>query len=463
LSFYTVIVSVAACCGSISFGYANSIISTTLAQPSFLEYMGLNTAHNATELLSATNGLYYAGACLGALAGPYISDQWGRKWGLAFASVILIISAAFMAGSVNIAMFLVFRFWSGFGAFGLLMSIPVYISEIAPPRIRAGIVDLHGVFFNLGFAFACWVGYGFYCWPTHKLVQWRPPLAFQALFPSILVTSLLFMPESPRWLALKGQNDKALKILKRLHESLDESEDSFVMMEFYQIKRQAAVDSALPGGFLDLFRRPSYRKRTFVGAFTNSITQCSGVLVINAYGPIIYSMLGFDTSKQIILAGCWVSVAAFVNFWAMFFVDRFSRPKFIAVGLILCAATLSVEEAIVSNFVPSDNHDALNAGVATMFIFVVFYSFFIDGSQFAYIPEVFPNHLRAKGSSFAIFCGGLVDLILTQCAPTAFKDIGWKYYLVFIITTTCGAVLMWITFPDTNRKPLEEIAALFGD
>lgn len=48
--------------------------------------MGLNTAHNATELLSATNGLYYAGACLGALAGPYISDQWGRKWGLAFVS-----------------------------------------------------------------------------------------------------------------------------------------------------------------------------------------------------------------------------------------------------------------------------------------------------------------------------------------------------------------------------------------
>lgn len=90
-------------------------------------------------------------------------------------------------------------------------------------------------------------------------------------------------------------------------------------------------------------------------------------------------MLGFDTSKQIILAGCWVSVAAFVNFWAMFFVDRFSRPKFIAVGLILCAAALSVEAAIVSNFVPSDNHDALNAGVATMFLFVVFYSFFIDG------------------------------------------------------------------------------------
>lgn len=94
---------------------------------------------------------------------------------------------------------------------------------------------------------------------------------------------------------------------------------------------------------------------------------------------MLYRLLGFPVQTQLVLAAAWVTVATIMNLVAAFLVDRFPRPKFIAIGLLLCAACMMVEAAIVKNFIPSTNEAALNAGVALLFIFVIFYSIFVDG------------------------------------------------------------------------------------
>jgi len=114
-NFYNVFVVFFMSLGTLSYGYGASIVSTTLGQPSFLSYMGIDTASNGTQLEGATTALYYAGAIFGTFTGSFLADRWGRKSPIWTSTIIMIISGALCTGSVNIGMFITFRFFNGFG------------------------------------------------------------------------------------------------------------------------------------------------------------------------------------------------------------------------------------------------------------------------------------------------------------------------------------------------------------
>jgi hypothetical protein len=173
--------------------------------------------------------------------------------------------------------------------------------------------------------------------------------------------------------------------------------------------------------------------------------------------------LGVSVRGQLLLLALLVTIGIVENSLAMLFVDRFSRPKYIAFGMMGCVAAFGAEAGLVGQYSGSDNSNALRAGVAMMFVFGVFYSFAIDGPQFCYLTEIFPSHLRAKGVSLGVASFSLTNIIWLQVAPTAFANIGWKFYLCLIIPGFFLALIMWFFFPDTRGKPLEEIAAIFGD
>lgn len=185
--------------------------------------------------------------------------------------------------------------------------------------------------------------------------------------------------------------------------------------------------------------------------------------MINNYGPTLYKNLGFSPVKQLLYPAAWLTLTLGINAGAIFLVDLFPRNKYIGVGILGCMVTLIIEAALVANFVPSDNSAALRAAVAMFFIFQIPYGFCLDGTQFAYLGELFPTHLRAKGVSLGVAMISFTNIIWLQAAPTAFITIGWKFYLVFIIPGTIGGFIVYFWFPNTNGLPLEEIAAIFGD
>lgn len=184
---------------------------------------------------------------------------------------------------------------------------------------------------------------------------------------------------------------------------------------------------------------------------------------MSEYGPSIYRALGFGIIKQLLFPSIWLTCGVVLNVIAIFLVDRFPRPRYMAFGLFGCMATLSVEAALVAQFVPSTNEAALQAAVAMFFVFLAFYETCINGTQFCYVSEIFPSNIRAKGLCLGVSTVALVNLMWLQAAPTAFSNIGWRFYLAFIVPGTIGAIYMWFFFPDTNGLPLEEVAALFGD
>lgn len=159
---YNIIVILIMCFGSLGMGYSLNIISSTLAQPSFVKYFQLDTRPDATSIISTANGVFQAGAFFGSCCISYVGDHFGRKIGITVPLLLIIISGAFLAGSVNVPMFIVFRFVSGWGGFWLLGAIPVWMTEIVPPRNRGLLVDLHSASLLLGYASAAWMGFAWY-------------------------------------------------------------------------------------------------------------------------------------------------------------------------------------------------------------------------------------------------------------------------------------------------------------
>jgi MFS family permease len=109
-----------------------------------------------------------------------------------------LISGAVLAGSTNIAVFLVFRFFAGAGAFMILAAVPIWMAEVVPPYLRGALVQFHAIVLVIGYMCASWLGYGIYHWKDHGSANhtWRVPFALQCFFPLCLLLGLYWCPES---------------------------------------------------------------------------------------------------------------------------------------------------------------------------------------------------------------------------------------------------------------------------
>ncbi|CAK7237540.1 hypothetical protein SEUCBS140593_010003 [Sporothrix eucalyptigena] len=462
LTRYNVLVICAIGLGSLSFGYAGAVIGTLLGQPSFQTYFDLATRPHATQLESSMNGVFQAGAFCGTLAQPWIADKWGRRWALAVPAALIFVAGAIMAGSTHIAEFIVFRFVSGAGAYMLAAGPPLLMSELVPSHYRGSLVELHAIFFEGGYIISSWVGFGSFFW-KNNVNTWRLSVGLQCLGPVLLVIALVFIPESPRWLIMQDRMEEAGKILEKIHPNNEAGREQ-AAAQLQHIHIQADLDRQLGSSWGAILAKPAYRKRFMLGIATTGIIQFSGVLVISTYGTVIYDLLAYDSERQLLFQALFLTVGGTVMMAAPFVVDRVPRNRLMGVGMVGCAVVLSILAAIIANFASTGtNSAALKAGLSMIFLYQPFFVIGLDGTQYVYLGEIFPNHLRAKGVCSGTAMIALVNILWLQLAETALETIGWKYFLVFIIPSFLGGICIWQFWPDTRNMPLEEISALFGD
>lgn len=172
-------------------------MTDVIQSPNFLSYFNTD---KTSPIIGAINSTFSGGAVFGALMGGLTMDRFGRKMTIQIGALICLLGAILQSAARNLGMILVGRIAAGWAVGLLSMSVPVYQSECAHPSIRGLIVGLTQQMIGVGFIVSTWVGYGSHQVPDSSSLQWRLPLALQALPAMLLFTGLFFFPESPRHL-----------------------------------------------------------------------------------------------------------------------------------------------------------------------------------------------------------------------------------------------------------------------
>jgi len=284
-------------------------------------------------------------------------------------------------------------------------------------------VGMNGVNIALGYGLASYMGLAFYYVDAPE-AQWRAPLGIALIFPVLMIVICFIAPESPRYLLMKGKVEEARKVTFKLHTIKGDPDQEFARGEFYQMSKQAELDRTLEPGWLEMFRKPSYRKRCMMAMTFAFIGQSTGVLVLNNYGPTIYAALGYDTEYQLIFQCGWISVGIIFNLVGALIMDWTGRRPLLLLGVGGCCLSLILEAAMVASFADeATNKAGLQMGVAAAYLFLAFYSVGVDVAGVVFYAELFPNHIRAKGISLSIGVIALTDLVYLQATATVSTSV----------------------------------------
>jgi MFS family permease len=144
-------------------------------------------------------------------------------------------------------------------------------------------------------------------------------------------------------------------------------------------------------------------------------------------------------------------------------IDRLGRRTFMMIGLAGCMVANILEAALQAEYLGTTNVAGQKAAIFAIFFFILFWSGFLDASQFLYISEIFPMHIRAEGMALGMSALYLADIAVLIAGPIALDKIHWKFFLVFIIPTFVELLCVYFFFPETKQRSLEDINAAFGE
>ncbi|KAH7141627.1 hypothetical protein EDB81DRAFT_884706 [Dactylonectria macrodidyma] len=413
--FTNIVLICSAALSSFNYGYSINVIAGTLVQVAFNQKF--LSGSNANMLIDSNVSGFFGAALIGCVVQAYISNRWGRKSVNRVAAVLVAIDNTLQAGAPHIAMFLVGRYITGLGCGMIITTTPVYLSEISPAHSRGLLVGLQGNFIVFGYISSSCAALGFHF--VSKTYQWRLNYINAAFVGVCLLFSLLFLPESPRWLVEVNRPDEAGEILHNIHKTRQDPNGRVARAELSQIVAQVDQDRSQPRSWAFIFRTPSMRKRLVCTLLVWSMAQSTGITVLANLTPRLFGALCYDTILQLALALVWTVLA---GGWGM-------------------AILVAIQAALRSQYLDSSNLAGVRAAVAIYFLIAFYFCCTLECVGYVYGCEIWPTHLRTH----------------------AFGSIGWKYYIVFICVTVALTIPCMFMLPETAGMSLEEIAVKFGD
>lgn len=454
------------------FGYNQSNIGGLLNYPSFNKYFPEIDTANVVGATKAKNAkaqgtvvaIYTIGCLIGALGITQIGNRIGRRKSLITAATVAAIGLIIQCSSFSTGQFVVGRIISGIGNGGVNAVVPVWQSECTTPKSRGKNVVIIGIFISSGIAAAGWVNVGFSFIQTSE-IAWRFPLALPILFTLMIITFTPFFPESPRWLISKGRFEEAYDTMLDL--STDDSvTEADIRMQMDNISNLLRQGAQYERGFVDLVKpghqRLFYRMCLAIGI--NFCAQMTGANVISYYGSTIFKeSLGLEEKKAALLNAGVLTWKIFAAIFAYVSVDRLGRkPLFISA----CLGMGFSMGALAGCVWAIDHRYTFGASVGATFFLFSFMAFFplgFLGANFLYAAEIAPQDLRIHLAAIGTATHWLFNFVIVEITPIAFVTIKWRYYIVYAVVGVSAAVMVYLFFPETNRRSLEEMEELFSD
>ncbi len=425
-------ISLVAAMGGFLFGFDTAVISG--AEQTIQHLWKLDDFYHG---LAVAMALY--GTVVGALFGGLPADRYGRKKTLFFVGALYLISALGAALATEVYSFMIFRFIGGLGVGASSVVAPMYISEVSPAKSRGRMVGMFQFNVVLGILIA---------YVSNYLLKgagendWRWMLGMVA-FPSVLFMALLpFIPESPRWLMVK-KNDEggARKILQQLDPVNVESSIKAIRDEFNQAGHTTKVTFFSKAYFTPIML-------AVVFAFFN---QVSGINAIIYYAPRIFEMTGLGNSSALIsTVGIGVLNLVFTLI-GMMLIDRSGRKFLMFIG----SFGLIISLGLVSNAFYSNEFGGVPA---FLFLFIAFFALSQGAVIWVFISEIFPNEVRASGQSLGSFTHWILAAVIANAFPYfANKFGGGVIFSFFTVMMILQLFFVWRVMPETKGRTLEEI------
>lgn len=440
--------------GGLLFGYDWVVVGG--AKPFYEPYFDLTTP--LLQGWGTSSALI--GCLLGAIISGMISDRFGRKRLLILAGALFTLSAIGTGLAWNFFWFNVFRIIGGVGI-GLASNLsPMYIAELSPAKLRGQFVSVNQLAIVIGVLLAQSVNWQISLFDqqlpdeatTEMILNswngqygWRWMFAAEAI-PALMFFGLLFIvPESPRWLIKKGNNEMAESILTRVGGS------DYARFEVDDIKQTLAKQEIAQVNYRDLLE-PRLMKVILIGVILAVYQQWCGINVIFYYASDIFQTAGYDVKEvmlNIVITGL---VMLFFTFVAIGTVDRFGRKILMLIG----SAGLALSYGLVGLSFYLET-TGLMVVILTVTA-IAFYSFSLAPVVWVLLSEIFPNRIRGAAMSIAVFSLWVGCFTLSYSFPSLREGMGtaWTFWLYGII---CLAGFLFVLFvlPETKGKSLEDI------
>jgi SP family xylose:H+ symportor-like MFS transporter len=439
--------------GGLLFGYDTAVISG--AEKSLQAYLitslGLNSWIHGATISSALIGCIIGGIFSGVL-----SSRLGRKRTMLLSSALFFISALgsgypeflfFTKGVPTLGVLFMFNFYRIIGGIGVGLAsavVPMYIGEIAPADIRGRLVSWNQFAIIFGMLVVYFVNWGI----AHgKTIEWIDSIGWRWMFFSNAVPAglfgvlLLFVPESPRFMALLGHDGKALDVLTKIN-GAERAKDIF-----REIKDTVEKSSG---------KLYSYGKVVIIiGILLSVFQQFVGINVALYYAPRIFESMGSgkDTSMmQTVVMGL---VNVIFTVLAIMTVDKWGRKPLLMVGSIgMAIGMFAIGALAFFNII----------GTGTL-IFIIIYtaSFMMSWGPICWvlISEIFPNKIRGRAVAIAVAAQWAANYLISSTYPAMMELSSAGTYWFYGAMSILSFIFVWKMVPETKGKTLEEMEKLW--
>jgi sugar porter (SP) family MFS transporter len=448
---YVWLICCVAALGGLLFGWDWVVIGG--AKPFFERFFGLKEP----ALVGWANSCALVGCLVGALVAGALSDRFGRKRLLILSALLFAVTSIGNALAPTFAVFIAWRMLGGVGI-GLASSLsPMYISEVAPARMRGKLVSINQLTIVVGILLAQFINWflvrNLPAGATDAFIRdswfgqqgWRWMLGLTAAPAALFFACMLFVPESPRWLAKSGRSERALAILARVGGS------GYARAALGEISRSLSAEKSGRVRLRDLLE-PKIRRVLILGVALAVFQQWCGINVIFNYAEEIFHAAGYDISSVLKNIAWTGSVNLAFTFVALGAVDRLGRRPLMLVGaggLALIYAALGACYAGGVQGLPM---------LLLVLAAIGCYAMSLAPVTWVIISEIFPNRIRGAAMSAAVASLWIACFILTYTFPILNAHLGpagtfWLYAGI------CMAAYLFVLarLPETKAKTLEEL------
>ena len=446
--------------GGFMFGYDSGVINGT--------QKGIEAAFGLGRFGIGVNvGAILVGSSVGAFAAGRLSDVIGRRNTMMLAAVLFIISALAAGAADTSAVFIIARIIGGFGVGAASVTSPVYISEVAPANIRGRLTSIQQVMiisgltgaFVANFALAriaggstaeFWLGYQ----------AWRWMFWLQVIPAAIYFAALFFIPESPRYLVVKGHDARAETVLTRLFGNAE------ARRKVAEIRASLAVDHHKPR-LSDLIDKKTGKIRPILwaGIGLAVFQQLVGINVVFYYGATLWEAVGFteDNALQINILSGVLSIAACLLTIAL--IDKIGRKPLLLVGSAGMTVTLGIVAWAFSNAIPAASGVGVtlpgNTGLIALIaanLYVIFFNVSWGPVMWVMLGEMFPNQIRGSALAVSGFAQWIANAVISVSFPSLVLSPGLAItYLGYAIAALVSFFFVQKMVTETRGRELEDM------